>query len=171
MPGTDAQAETFIDRWQKSEGSERGNYQTFLSELCDLLEVPRPDPAVADDADNAYVFDRTVTSHDGKGVPPPASSTSTSATASSWRPSRAARPPRSPSGGGSGECIGWPTVRLKHKGHFPEEKFPVRPQRGFRRREWPRRRRRSHLRDAEWNGCGNKHAFQFGQNLFQFGQT
>ena len=67
MPGTDAQAALFIDRWQKSEGSERGNYQTFLSELCDLLEVPRPEPAVADDAQNAYVFDRTVTSRDGKG--------------------------------------------------------------------------------------------------------
>ena len=67
MPGTDTQATAFIERWQKSEGSERGNYQTFLSELCDLLEVPRPDPAVADDAANAYVFDRTVTSRDGKG--------------------------------------------------------------------------------------------------------
>ena len=67
MPGTDAQAASFIDRWQKSEGSERGNYQTFLSELRDLLEVPRPEPAVTHDADNAYVFDRTVTSREGKG--------------------------------------------------------------------------------------------------------
>ncbi|BAM03848.1 class I SAM-dependent DNA methyltransferase [Phycisphaera mikurensis] len=67
MPGTDAAATDFIARWAKSEGSERGNYQTFLSELCDLLGVPRPEPAVADDAENAYVFDRTVTSRDGKG--------------------------------------------------------------------------------------------------------
>ena len=67
MPGADADAALFIDRWQKSEASERGNYQTFLSELCDLLGVPRPDPAVGVDADNAYVFDRVVTSRDGKG--------------------------------------------------------------------------------------------------------
>ena len=67
MPGTDAAAALFIDRWQKSEASERGNYQTFLSELCDLLGVPRPDPAVGVDADNAYVFDRVVTHRDGRG--------------------------------------------------------------------------------------------------------
>ena len=49
MPGTDAEAAVFIRRLAPSEASERGNYQTFLSELCDLLKVPRPDPAVADD--------------------------------------------------------------------------------------------------------------------------
>lgn len=67
MPGTQEDAALFIERWAKSEASERGNYQTFLAELCDLLQVPRPDPAVANDADNAYVFDRVVTSRDGKG--------------------------------------------------------------------------------------------------------
>ena len=36
------------------------NYQLFLTELCDLLEVPRPDPTVPDDDDNAYVFERSV---------------------------------------------------------------------------------------------------------------
>jgi hypothetical protein len=32
----------------------------FLNELCDLLEVPRPDPAGPDDEKNAYVFERAV---------------------------------------------------------------------------------------------------------------
>jgi hypothetical protein len=51
----------FIARWQGSAAAERANYQLFLSELCDLLEVARPDPSRAADADNAYVFERAVT--------------------------------------------------------------------------------------------------------------
>lgn len=35
---------SFIQRWQASSGNERGNYQLFLSEWCDLLGVARPDP-------------------------------------------------------------------------------------------------------------------------------
>lgn len=50
----------FIDRWSKSAGAERANYQLFLSELCDVLGVPRPEPTVDDDAHNAYVFERGV---------------------------------------------------------------------------------------------------------------
>lgn len=33
----------FIAYWSKAPASERSNSQTFLGELCDLLEVPRPD--------------------------------------------------------------------------------------------------------------------------------
>jgi hypothetical protein len=51
----------FIDRWRKSAAAERANYALFLSELCDFLEVPRPNPAVAEDARNNYVFERPVT--------------------------------------------------------------------------------------------------------------
>jgi hypothetical protein len=51
----------FIDRWSKSAGAERANYQLFLAELCDLIGVPRPDPSEADEAENTYVFDKTVT--------------------------------------------------------------------------------------------------------------
>jgi hypothetical protein len=51
----------FLQRWAKSEAAERANYQLFLSELCDFLDVPRPDPSVADDAKNLYVFERSVT--------------------------------------------------------------------------------------------------------------
>jgi hypothetical protein len=46
-----------VDRWTKSGGAERANYQLFLAELCDCLGVERP---VEDDAQNAYVFERGV---------------------------------------------------------------------------------------------------------------
>ena len=39
----------FIRRWEKSGGAERANYQLFLAELCDVLEVERPDPTVDDE--------------------------------------------------------------------------------------------------------------------------
>ncbi len=51
----------FIDRWHNSAAAERANYALFLSELCDYLEVPRPKPAVADAAQNHYVFEYPVT--------------------------------------------------------------------------------------------------------------
>lgn len=53
----------FINRWAASGAAERANYQLFLSELCDLIGVARPDPTQADDARNAYVFERAVTFH------------------------------------------------------------------------------------------------------------
>jgi hypothetical protein len=34
----------FIARWQQSSAAERANYALFLSELCDHLELPRPEP-------------------------------------------------------------------------------------------------------------------------------
>ena len=54
-------AGSFIERWRNSAAAERANYALFLSELCDYLEVPRPDPAVADDSQDQYVFERPVT--------------------------------------------------------------------------------------------------------------
>jgi len=53
-------ARRFIDRWLGSGASERANYALFLSELCDVLGVPRPDPATPDTSANAYVFERAV---------------------------------------------------------------------------------------------------------------
>ena len=50
----------FISRWANSGGAERANYQLFLVELCDVLEVPRPEPTTQDDSQNAYVFERAV---------------------------------------------------------------------------------------------------------------
>lgn len=58
----------FISRWSNASAAERANYAMFLSELCDLLGVPRPDPATDDTTHNAYVFERAVTfqHRDGK---------------------------------------------------------------------------------------------------------
>jgi hypothetical protein len=56
-----AQIDAFITRWENSGAAERANYQMFLAELADLLDVPRPDPTTADPAKNLYVFDRAIT--------------------------------------------------------------------------------------------------------------
>jgi hypothetical protein len=58
----------FISRWERSGAAERANYQLFLSELCDLLEVPRPSPSVPNDRQNKYVFERVVHFHNGDGT-------------------------------------------------------------------------------------------------------
>ncbi|MEQ8847505.1 DNA methyltransferase [Botrimarina sp.] len=54
-------ADAFIARWSASGGSERSNYQLFLAELCELLDVEHPDPAGDDNRHNAYVFERAIT--------------------------------------------------------------------------------------------------------------
>ena len=64
--------EDFIARWTGREGgAERANYQMFLSELCDVIGVARPDPAEADRKTNDYVFERAVRprSSDGGTAP------------------------------------------------------------------------------------------------------
>jgi hypothetical protein len=60
----------FISRWESSGAAERANYQMFLAELCEILEVPRPDPTSPDAEKNLYVFDRAITrtSPDGSAV-------------------------------------------------------------------------------------------------------
>jgi len=46
MTAPAAQTEAFIAHWQGREGGqERANYGLFLIGLCDVLGVPRPDPA------------------------------------------------------------------------------------------------------------------------------
>ncbi len=59
--------ESFITRWQHADGSELANAQSFVRELCELLDVPVPDPARADTRDNAYVFERRVIFRHGDG--------------------------------------------------------------------------------------------------------
>ncbi len=57
-----------IARWKKSGAAERANCQLFISELCDLLALPHPDPTLPDDSENAYVFERAVKfAHGGNG--------------------------------------------------------------------------------------------------------
>ena len=50
----------FISRWAASSGAERANFQLFAAELCDLLGVPKPDPAFEDGSLNDYTFERRV---------------------------------------------------------------------------------------------------------------
>ncbi|MAT68930.1 MAG: SAM-dependent methyltransferase [Planctomycetaceae bacterium] len=67
-PSHDAAIAEFIARWQRSGGAERANYQLFLTELCELLEVPRPEPTVQDESANAYVFEKAVAFDNGDGT-------------------------------------------------------------------------------------------------------
>lgn len=53
-------ARHFIARWEQSSAAERANYALFLSELCDYLDLPRPDPSQADEDANSYVIDKAV---------------------------------------------------------------------------------------------------------------
>jgi hypothetical protein len=63
-----ANLDSFIARWTAGDGGqERANYQLFLSELCDVLEVPRPDQASHDALLNAYSFERAVTFREPDG--------------------------------------------------------------------------------------------------------
>lgn len=57
----------FIDRWQDKGGTEKANYQLFLTELCTLLNLPQPDPASDDTRENAYTFERRVHIHKPDG--------------------------------------------------------------------------------------------------------
>ena len=50
----------FIARWEKSGGAELANFQTFANELCDLLDLPRPDPSQERNELNDHVFERRV---------------------------------------------------------------------------------------------------------------
>ncbi len=63
-----AAIDAFIARWQGREGGqERANYGLFLTELCDILDVPRPQPASASTEENDYVFERAVREPGGEG--------------------------------------------------------------------------------------------------------
>ena len=53
--------DTFIIRWTPSGDSELGSSQSFLNELCDLMETRRPDVPRPELVDNSYVFEKAVT--------------------------------------------------------------------------------------------------------------
>ncbi len=55
----------FINRWKDSGASERANFHSFVFDLCDLLGLPRPDPATDQTTRNDYTFERPVTFDDG----------------------------------------------------------------------------------------------------------
>lgn len=52
--------DAFLARWSASGGSEQANAQLFLAELCDVLGVPRPDPAKPENEQNIYSFERKI---------------------------------------------------------------------------------------------------------------
>ena len=52
----DERAEKFIQRWEISTASERATSQSFIIELCELLDVPRPHAT----ADRDYMFERAL---------------------------------------------------------------------------------------------------------------
>ncbi len=61
--------EAFLRRWTRGEGgAERANYTLFLSELCDVLGVARPDPASGGARLGAYQFEAPVRSRESEGV-------------------------------------------------------------------------------------------------------
>ncbi len=62
MPRRDVQ--DFIAHWSAASPSERANSQPFLLELCDLLEVPRPDAHPGD----GYFFEFPVTERHADGT-------------------------------------------------------------------------------------------------------
>lgn len=54
---TTSLVDDFIQRWSDREGGqERAHYSLFLTELCDVLGGPHPDPADAAHEINDYVL-------------------------------------------------------------------------------------------------------------------
>jgi len=58
----------FITRWDEATGTEKANYSLFLTELTELLGLPRPEPSQEDTRENEYVFERRVSFKHGDGT-------------------------------------------------------------------------------------------------------
>ena len=63
VAATDDVAENFITRWLGVSASELSTSQSFLIDLCELLDLPRPHPTPAQD----YMFERPITFSYGDG--------------------------------------------------------------------------------------------------------
>lgn len=58
--------ESFTAKWAASGAAERANKDAYLLELCELLDVPRPDPTTGDDEKDTYVFEKSAPlTHEG----------------------------------------------------------------------------------------------------------
>ena len=64
----DSAIEAFVERWGRSAGAERANYALFLTELCEVLGVPHPDPTTDDPEQDNYVFERRVLFRNADGT-------------------------------------------------------------------------------------------------------
>ncbi|WP_338415233.1 DNA methyltransferase [uncultured Sphaerotilus sp.] len=64
---TPAAIQSFIDRWTGVTASELSTSQSFIIDLCELLDVPRPHPTPERD----YMFERPVTFQNGDGSTSP----------------------------------------------------------------------------------------------------
>jgi hypothetical protein len=58
----------FLAKWSTSGGAERANKDSFLRDLCDVLDVPHPNPKTGDPAKDAYVFERDAKLHHPDGT-------------------------------------------------------------------------------------------------------
>lgn len=58
----------FVARWKTSGGAEIANSHSFIKELCDLLDVPHPEPTQADEDANVYTFEKAVKIPEGDGT-------------------------------------------------------------------------------------------------------
>ena len=59
----------FIAKWSASAAAERANKDAFLIDLCELLNVPKPNPATGDPEKDTYIFERdALTPHEGGTV-------------------------------------------------------------------------------------------------------
>ncbi len=58
--------DAFIARWDGTAQAERANKDMFLAELCEVLGVPRPEPATG--GLGPYRFERAVTRHEADGT-------------------------------------------------------------------------------------------------------
>ncbi|HRZ23254.1 MAG TPA: class I SAM-dependent DNA methyltransferase, partial [Candidatus Contendobacter sp.] len=59
--------DAFLTRWRDAAGSERANYQLFVGALCDVLDLPVPEPATGQPELDGYVFERRVLFRHGDG--------------------------------------------------------------------------------------------------------
>ncbi len=60
--------EEFVARWKESGAAEMANSQLFLTQLCDLLEVPHPDVTTENKERDRYVFEKSVIFNNGDGT-------------------------------------------------------------------------------------------------------
>ena len=59
---TSSAVSSFLERWKGNSGSERSNFQSFMRDLCTLLDLPLPDPGEGDTSQNSYIFERFIAS-------------------------------------------------------------------------------------------------------------